>query len=124
MRIPLVVAPALVLAVGLAVGLASLGSTTADDPVGEQITLRAPTVPEPGEAGAAPPVPAAPPERHRPAEPAPRDPAGYVAPRPPAAGDDDDAVDDGPADRADPDRADPDEDDPDGADDDGVDDDD
>jgi hypothetical protein len=52
MRIPLVVAPALVLAVGLAVGLASLGSTTADDPVGEQITLRAPTVPEPGEAGA------------------------------------------------------------------------
>jgi hypothetical protein len=116
MRIPLVMAPALVLAVGVVVGLASLGAGTDDDPAVEPSTVRAPTVPEPGAPGAAPLVPAAPPQRHSPAEPAPRDRAGYVAPSPLVAadGDDDNAVDD----RSDDDKADDDKVDDDKADDD------
>ena len=64
------------------VGLASLGAATADDPALEPITDRVPTVPEPGEPRVAPPVPAARPQQQPPAEPAPRFPAGYVAPPP------------------------------------------
>ena len=116
MRIPLVMAPALVLAVGVVVGLASLGAGTDDDPAVEPSTVRAPTVSEPGAPGAAPLVPAAPPQRHSPAEPAPRDPAGYVAPPPPVAPDDDD--DDAVDDRADDDKVDDDKVDNDKADDD------
>ena len=108
MRIPLVMAPALVLAVGVVVGLASLGAGTDDDPAVEPSTVRAPTVSEPGAPGAAPLVPAAPPQRHSPAEPAPRDPAAA------ADDDDDDAVDD----RADDDKVDDDKVDNDKADDD------
>jgi hypothetical protein len=75
-RLPLVIATAVLLVVGVLAGAVALGSVadTGPPPV-EPITVRAP---------AAPPVP--PPA---PAEPAPRDPEGYVAPPPPVDDDDD-----------------------------------
>jgi hypothetical protein len=100
MRIPLVIATAVVLTVALAVGVVSLSAGTGDDRPLEPITVRAPAVPVPaGQPGPANPVnpadpgAAAPPQRLP--EPAPRDPEGYVAPPPPVDDDDDD---DGPGD--------------------------
>jgi hypothetical protein len=79
MRIPLVIATAVVLTVALAVGVVSLGATTGADRPLEPITVRAPAVPAP--------------PQHLP-EPAPRDPEGYVAPPPPVADDDGNRPDD------------------------------
>lgn len=84
MRLPLIIATAVLLVVGVLAGAVALGSAadTGPPPV-EPITVQAP---------AAPPAP-----RPAPAEPAPRDHEGYVAP-PPPVDDDDDGDDDGPDD--------------------------
>jgi len=97
-RLPLLIATAVLLVVGVLAGAVVLGSAAdADAPPVEPITVHAPAVPPaaPDAApGGGPPAP--------PPEPAPRDEAGYVAPPPPV--DDDDAddlgddLDDGPDD--------------------------
>ena len=88
MRLPLIIATAVLLVVGVLAGAVALGSAAdAEPPPIEPIVVEAP-------AGPPAPLPA-------PAAPAPRDHEGYVAPPPPVDDDDDDGpddVDDGPDD--------------------------
>jgi hypothetical protein len=82
-RLPLIIATAVLLVVGALAGAVALGSAAdAEPPPIEPITVQAP---------AAPPAPLP-----APVEPAPRDDDGYVAPPPPV--DDDGPEDDGPDD--------------------------
>ncbi|TQM05824.1 hypothetical protein FB558_6045 [Pseudonocardia kunmingensis] len=88
-RLPLLIATAVLLVVGVLAGVVVLGSAAdADAPPVEPITVQAPAVPP-----AAPD--AVPGDGQPPAAPAPRDEAGYVAPPPPVDDDDDDLDDDG-----------------------------
>ncbi|WP_214364286.1 hypothetical protein [Pseudonocardia sp. H11422] len=81
MRLPLLVATAVVLVVGAVLGIAALRSAPADSgPALAPITVRAP--------GSAPPV----------SVPAPDPPAAGFVPPPPLGDDDDDDLDDGPDD--------------------------
>lgn len=90
MRLPLIIATAVLLVVGVLAGAVALGSAAdAEAPPVEPITVEAP-------AGPPAPLPAVP-------EPAPRDHEGYVAPPPPVDDDDDGPDDDGPDDGPDDD---------------------
>ena len=85
MRLPLIIATVVLLVVGVLAGAVALGSgAQAEPPPIEPIVVEAPALA---------PVPPA-----IPAEPAPRDHEGYVAPPPPVDDDDDDPDDDGPDD--------------------------
>jgi hypothetical protein len=83
-RLPLIIATAVLVVVGVLAGVVALGSAAGGDPPNvEPITVQAPAVPAPG---GVPPEPAP--------QPAPRDQEGFVAPPPPV----DDDVDDDPGD--------------------------
>jgi hypothetical protein len=89
-RLPLVIAIAVLLAGGALAGVITLGSAADAGPRPvEPILVEAPAVPADPGAAAPEPAPQAP-------QPAPRDDDGYVAPPPPVDDDDDD--DDGPGD--------------------------
>jgi hypothetical protein len=95
MRLPLIIATAVLLVVGVLAGAIALGSSAgAGAPSVEPITVRAPAAP-PAPREPAPQEPA--PQEPAP-QPAPRDEAGYVVPPPPVDDDDDDRDDDGPDD--------------------------